>query len=42
MNNLNYTEKTKKHFDDIASNYANSSDGMFCKAAYDSIIAELE
>ena len=42
MNNLNYTEKTKKHFDDIASNYANSSDGKFCKAAYDSIIAELE
>ena len=42
MNSFEFTEKTKEHFDNIASTYAESSDGKFCKPVYKSIIKELE
>lgn len=35
-------EKTKKHFDAIASDYNQSSDGKFVQPMYEPILAELK
>lgn len=35
-------EKTKKHFDETAADYNNSSDGRFVKPMYKALVAEIE
>lgn len=42
MRNLDTTEKTKQHFDEIATSYAESSDGKFCAPAYNALKQEIE
>lgn len=41
MKSSDQAEKTKKHFDSIASTYSDSSDGRFCESAYKPILQEL-
>lgn len=42
MDKIDFTEKTKKHFDDIAADYAYSSDGRFCEPGYLPMVNELK
>lgn len=42
MNKIAFTEHSKKHFDNIAATYAESSDGRFCQPAYATLKRELE
>lgn len=42
MKTVDTTEKTKQHFDRIAADYAESSDGKFCAPAYGALKTEVE